>query len=152
MDTLHFQLVTPERTVLKEELLSLSCPTRLGQITILPHHIPLVAELASGELVAKSTQKGEHYIHVSGGFITIKAGNEVVILADAAEHSHEIDVKLAEEARDKAKEKIAGGNLSEEEYAQVAAALERSLSRLNVARKRAHRRTSPITGEGVFHE
>lgn len=152
MSSLHFQLVTPERTVLAEDLTSLSCPTKLGQITVLPEHIPLVAELAAGELIARSVQKGEHYIHVDGGFITVKPGNQVVVLADAAEHSHEIDLKLAEEARDKAQEKLAGPNLSEEEYVQVAAALERSLSRINVARKRAHRRTSPITGEGVLHD
>lgn len=152
MATIHFQLVTPERTVLEEDVLSLSCPTRLGQITVLPYHIPLVAELVAGELIARSSQKAEHYIHVTGGFITVKPDNEVVILADSAEHSHEIDLKLAEAARDKAQEKIANGNLSDEEYAQTAAALERSLSRIKVARKRAHRRTSPITGEGVLHD
>jgi len=52
MFKIHFQLVTPERTVLNQELDSLSCLTILGQITILPNHIPLVATLTVGELVA----------------------------------------------------------------------------------------------------
>jgi hypothetical protein len=42
--------------------------------------------------------------------------------------------------------------LSEEEYAKVAASLERSLSRLTIARKHAHRRERPITSEGIFKE
>jgi len=38
-----------------------------------------------------------------------------------------------------------------EEYAAAAAALEKSLVRLNIARKHAHRR-NPITSEGVLNE
>ncbi len=148
---LHLQLVTPERVVLEEDLTSLSCPTRLGEITILPNHAPLVAELAPGELTAR-TAREEHYIHVAGGFVEVRPDSAVTVLADAAEHFYEIDAALAEQARERAKEKLAGVRLSEQEYAQVAASLERSLSRLKIVRKHAHRRKSPVTGEGVLHE
>lgn len=148
---LHLQLVTPERTVLKEELDSLSCPTSLGQITILPNHIPLVSTLRTGELVARSGGK-EHFIHVAGGFVEIRGDNEVVILADAAEHHHEIDVARAEEAVARAKSAMKEKQMSAEEYAKVAAALQQNLTRINIARKHAHRRSAPITGEGVFRE
>jgi F-type H+-transporting ATPase subunit epsilon len=152
MASLSFQLVTPERTLLNEELDSLSVPTELGQITVLPGHIPLVATLMPGELIGRS-KGAEHFIHVAGGFLEVRSGNEVVILADAAEHFYEIDIKLAEEAKAKAEETMKRRNtLSDEEYARVAVSLERSLSRLNIARKHAHRRTAPITGEGVRKE
>ncbi len=150
MNTINFQLVTPERTVLKQELVSLSCPTTLGQITILPHHIGLVATLVPGELHAK-TEAEDFYIHVSGGFVEVKPGSEVVILADAAEHHFEIDITRATEAVERAKKDMQEKHGNAEEYAKVSAALERSLSRLNVARKHAHRKTS-ITGSGVFTE
>ena len=97
MNKLSFQLVTPERTVLSEELDSLSCPTTLGQITILPGHIPLVATLVAGELIAKSGGK-ESNIAVTGGFIEVRPNNQVVALADAAEHHYEIDVQKTEDA------------------------------------------------------
>lgn len=149
--SLHLHLVTPERTVLKEELDSLSVPTTMGQITILPGHIPLVATLVSGELSAKKAGE-EHPIHVAGGFLEVKPNNEIVILADAAEHHYEIDEARAEAAKTQAEKRLKEEKLSEEEYAVVAAQLERNLTRLNIARKHAHRRTRPITSEGILKE
>jgi F-type H+-transporting ATPase subunit epsilon len=151
MPKLHLQLVTPERTVLHEELDSLSCPTDMGQITILPHHIPLVATLEPGELVAKSGGK-EHFIHVAGGFVEVRDHNTVIVLADTAEHHHQIDVVREQEAIQRAKQAMKEKKMSEEEYAKVAAVLQQSLTRLNVARKHSHRRSGPITGDSTFTE
>ena len=147
---LSLQLVTPERTVLKESYDSLSCPTTLGQITILPGHAALVATLVSGELVARKGPT-EAYLHVAGGFVEVRPGNEIVILADAAEHFYEIDQQMAEQAKKQAEEILQSNVQSDEEYARARSMLERNLSRLRIARKHAHRK-SPITGEGVFHE
>ena len=77
--------------------------------------------------------------------------NQVVVLADAAEHHYEIDQERAQEAKTRAQDALKQTQMSGEEYAKVAASLERSLARLNIARKRAHRKT-PISGEGVFKE
>jgi len=151
MAKIHFHLVTPERTLLNEELLSLSCPTEMGQITVLPGHVPLVANLVPGELITK-TEKGENHIHVAGGFIQINPKSQVIVLADAAEHDFEIDIKGAEEAVQRAKEALKETRTSSEEYAKVAASLERSLTKLNVARRHAHRHGTPLTSEGVFKE
>lgn len=137
MNKLHFQLVTPERTVLNEELDSLTCPTTLGEITVLPGHIPLVATLVSGELVAKNAGK-EQYIHVAGGFIEVRPKSQVVALADAAEHHYEIDIQKTEEAIARAKHEIANRKMSAQEYAVIASILNKNQSRLKVARKRAH--------------
>jgi F-type H+-transporting ATPase subunit epsilon len=150
MQKLHFQLVTPERTVLNEELDSLSCPTTLGQITVLPGHIPLVATLMSGELVARVGSK-EHFINVTGGFIEVRANNQVVALADAAEHHFEINIQKTEDAVKRAQTAMKETKLSAEEYARVAASLNQSLTRLNIARKHSHRR-QPITGQGTLNE
>ena len=52
---IKFEIVTPERTVLKEEVQQVSAPTKNGEITVLPNHIPLVASLQPGviEIVKK---------------------------------------------------------------------------------------------------
>lgn len=150
MSLINFQLVTPERTVLSKELDSLSCPTTLGQITLLPNHEPLVATLVPGELAAKSMGETS-YINVTGGFVQVDRGGMVIVLADAAEHDYEIDLSRAEAARKRAQQALAEVKASDAEYAKVSAALERSLSRLRVARKRSGRK-NPITGEGVFKE
>lgn len=143
MTTIHLQLVTPQRQVLDEELASITCPTKMGEITILPQHVPLVASLKTGELVARTKNGEEHNIHVAGGFVEVKDGNKVIILADSAEHHHEIDEAETEAAKQRAEEAMKQSNISQEDYAFAAAALERSLSKLHLVRKYRHRRTAP---------
>lgn len=151
MNKLSVQLVTPERTVLEQELAYLSCPTTEGEITILPKHTPLVAELVSGELKAKNGGD-EFFIHVAGGFVEVREDSKVIILADAAEHHYEIDIERAEEAKEEAKKILAKQQLADEEYATAAWLLRKNLSRIDIARKHANRRTRSITSEGVFKE
>ncbi len=140
MNLINFKLVTPERIVFSKELTSLSCPTSMGQITILPHHIPLVANLVPGELHAK-TASDDFFVYVAGGFVEVRPKNEVVVLADAAEHHFEIDQQKAEAAKAKAEAEMEKrSTMSEQEYAKVAAVLQQSLARLNIARRHAHRK------------
>ena len=151
MDSIKFQLVTPEKTVLNQELASLTCPTDMGYITILPNHVPLVASLTSGELHAKSENGEDSYIFVSGGFVQINPHSQVIVLADLAEHHYEIDAQKAEEAKARAEKDLAERKMSSEEYAKVSAALEKSLGRINIARKHAHRK-QPVGSRGVLEE
>ncbi|HVY67964.1 MAG TPA: ATP synthase F1 subunit epsilon [Patescibacteria group bacterium] len=151
MPTIHFQIVTPERVLLDQEVSSISCPTALGEITVLPGHVPLVSTVAPGEIHVK-TPSEDYYMYIAGGFVEIRPGNHVVILADAAEHYYEIDEQRAEEARQRAVKAMQEKTMSAEEYARVAASLHQSLTRLNIVRKHAHRRQRPITSEGVFGE
>lgn len=151
MKLIHLKLVTPERTVLFHDVESLSCPTEMGQITVLADHQPLVATLRPGELSARGPQS-EFFVNVTGGFLQVDAGSQVTVLADAAEHFYEINEERAEAARKRAQEMLQQEQLSDREYARVAASLEKNLTRLNILRKHSHRRTSPITGEGVRQE
>lgn len=135
---IKFKIATPERVVYEAEVDQVTCPTQMGEITILPNHIPLVANLKPGEL--KIVENGEpRHIAVAGGFIEVRPKNEVVILADAAEYEEEINLARAEEARERASKLMKEKIQSEEEYAEVLAALERSLARIKVARKRKYR-------------
>lgn len=140
MSVLNFQLVTPERVVLTKELSSLSCPTTEGEITILPNHIPLVAQIQPGEIHAKSATD-EFFMFVSGGFLQVQKDNKVIILADAAEHHYEISEQRAEEARQRAEKALKAVNAGNEEYAKVAASLEKSLARIRISKKRANRKS-----------
>ena len=101
MQTLKFQIITPERVVFSEEVEQVSVMTREGEITILPNHIPLVGLLVPGEVRYK--KMGEEVgIVVSTGFVEVQPGNSVVLLADTAEHAAEIDLARAEAARERA--------------------------------------------------
>lgn len=139
MPKIKLQLVTQEKTVFSEEVDSLTCPTKMGEITILPGHIPLIAALQHGEFVAEINGT-KQYIAVDGGFVEVRPGNEVVILADMAEHAADIDLVAAEEAKARAEESMKGvKDLSGEEYARLSASLQRSLVRIRVGNRHAHR-------------
>ena len=133
-----FEIITPEKEVLKTEISQLTVPTAEGQITILPHHIPLVATLLPGEIIAKKNGE-EVLMAISGGFLEVLK-NKVVILADTAERAEEIDEKRAEEARKKAQELKDKRRFDRVEFATLQAKIEKELARLRVARRHRSRR------------
>lgn len=136
---IHFQIVTPEKVVYKDDVDSITLPTQIGEITVLPNHAPLISSLKSGEAIIK--KDGEEFsIAVSGGFLQIQPKNKVVVLADSAERAEEISEERAEAAKKRAEDVLKEKRLDKAEMATAAAALEKSLIRLKVARRRAGRR------------
>lgn len=101
--TIKFEIVTPERVVLKELITQVTVPTRDGEITVLPKHIPLVSILKPGVIEVKKEDNTLEVMSVSGGFIEVLR-DKVIILADTAERAEEIDIDRAEEARKRAEE------------------------------------------------
>lgn len=141
MSKLHFEITTPEKNVLKDEIDSLTVQTKDGEITILPGHIPLVAALAGGEMTVRKDGKATPMV-VGGGFIEVRPQPDkktrVIILADAAERVEEIDVKRAEEARERARKAMEEyKNADDVKFVDATAAFERALSRIKIARKHA---------------
>ncbi|OGG87649.1 ATP synthase F1 subunit epsilon [Candidatus Kuenenbacteria bacterium RIFCSPHIGHO2_02_FULL_39_13] len=138
MKSIKLKIVTPEKVVLSDTVAQVSLDTKMGQITILPNHLPLVAELVPGEIIVKKSAKGreqESWVAVSGGFVEVLP-DTVVVLADTAEYAAEIDQARAEEARIKAEELLKEKMVDSEEYAYVAAKLQKELARLRVVRRR----------------
>ncbi|MEK9131104.1 MAG: ATP synthase F1 subunit epsilon [Patescibacteria group bacterium] len=136
MSHLKLKIVTPERVVYEAIVDSVTLPTGAGEITVLKDHIPLVATLQAGEIRTKVGSK-EHLLAVSTGFVEVRPGNEVVLLADTAELADELDIKKIEEARELAKKTMADTrHIDQEQFALATAALERELARYKVASKR----------------
>jgi F-type H+-transporting ATPase subunit epsilon len=134
MAKLQFDVITGERVVYQDsEVDMVVAPGVEGELGLLPMHAPLVTMLQPGELRVKKGNN-EVALAVSGGFLEI-AGDRVLVLADSAERSEEIDVSRAEEARRRAQERLASRQ-EEIDVAAAEAALRRALVRLRVARRR----------------
>ena len=134
--TLTFTIITPERVVFRASVDSVSLNTALGEVTILPQHMPLVGMVTPGE-VRIHEGATEHHLATAGGYVQVRDGNEIVLLADAAERADEIDVARAEAARSRAQELITQRSFANDiEFAALQAALERSSVRIRVARRR----------------
>ena len=131
---LRLKIVTPERVLLDEEVDSVSLPTKTGEITVLPNHLPLVSVLAAGEMTVRRDAHSWPMV-VAGGVVEVTRGNVVTILADNAERVEEIDLKRAEEARARAQTLMTEKRHDAESYAFLAAKMEKELARLRVARK-----------------
>jgi F-type H+-transporting ATPase subunit epsilon len=126
---IKFEIVTPEKTVLKEDVVEVTVPTEEGEVTILPHHAPLVATLKPGVLVLKKTDGSADVAFIAGGFLEVLR-NKVVVLADTAERAEEINLSKVEEARTRAEKAMKEVRHEDaEEFARVAAQLEHELAK-----------------------
>jgi F-type H+-transporting ATPase subunit epsilon len=135
---LKLKIVTPERLVLEGEVDQVSIPMTSGEITVLPDHIPLIGELASGDVVA--VIDGEYVpMAVVGGFAEIKKVDGVTvvaILADFAEHVSELSEEKISEAKARAEElKKQIQDKEQVDFEHFEAELERSLTRVKIADK-----------------
>ena len=134
MATLHLKIVTPEKVEIDEPVDMVTLTSSDGELGILPNHTNLMAKLEPGELRIKN--KGKTEILATGdGFIQV-ADNTLTILTDLAVNEADIDEKAVEDARKRA-EAALEQKLSDEEYAETLAVLEKSLAQLKV--KRRHR-------------
>ncbi|MFC2044756.1 F0F1 ATP synthase subunit epsilon [Chloroflexota bacterium] len=143
MSPIRLEIVTAERVVYSDEVDVIVAPGIDGQLGILPHHAPLMTMLEAGELQVRKGET-ETSLAISGGFLEVRP-DRVIVLADAAERSDEIDLARAEAAKRRAQEQLAHP-ISGVDTSQVEAALRRSLSRLKVAQRRRRRFQEPRTG------
>jgi F-type H+-transporting ATPase subunit epsilon len=127
---LTLEIVTPDRSLVREEVDEIQVPGSAGYLGILPGHTPLLATLAIGELWYRKGQE-KVYLAIAGGFLEVLP-DRVTILAQTAELAHDIDVARAESAKKRAEERVARPQSGiDMERARVA--LLRSLIRLQVA-------------------
>ncbi len=133
---IHFEIVTPEKVVLKQEVLQISVPTKTGEITILPNHIPLISALQPGVIEIKTTDNKVETMAVSGGFIEVLP-DKVVILADTAERAVDIDEARAEEAHKRAIESMKKKE-EQVDFTAVQAKMAKELSRLQAVKRYKH--------------
>ena len=83
MADFRLKVATPERVLYDGAVKQVSLPTPMGEITILPNHIPLVSVVSPGELRI-TADKQEVPLAVSQGVVEI-SNNTITVLADTAE-------------------------------------------------------------------
>lgn len=139
MAQLNLSIVTPERVVYEHDVDSVSVMTEMGELTILPNHIPLIANLRAGELRVRYNGE-EHHLVASTGFLEVRGNNQVVILADTAERAEELELEKIEAAKERARKALTETRHADDvAFADAAVHLERELARYHVAMKRKHK-------------
>ncbi len=139
------EIITAERQVYSDEVDMVIAPGFDGQLGILPRHAPLMTMLKPGELTVRKNGE-EIHVAVSGGFMEV-LGNRVSVLADACERSDEIDEERAQQAMQRAQERLANQD-SVMELERATASVQRAQTRLNLVRRRRPRTGQPPPGSG----
>jgi len=127
---LLLEIVTPDRSLVREEVDEIVVPGSEGYLGVLPGHTPLLAMLKVGELWFRIGQE-KQFLAMAGGFVEVLP-DRVTVLAQIAERAQEVDVARAEAARKRAEERLARPPMDfDSERARVA--LLKSLVRIQVA-------------------
>jgi F-type H+-transporting ATPase subunit epsilon len=133
-DTFQLEIVTPEKMVVRDTAEEMQIPGKNGYLGILPGHAPLITELAVGEITYSSSGTRYH-LAVAWGFAEVLP-EKVTILAETCERPEEIDVTRAQEARQRAEQRLQSSS-AEVDYARAKNALQRAENRLEVAEKKS---------------
>jgi F-type H+-transporting ATPase subunit epsilon len=132
-----FELATPNRLLVSEEVEEVVAPGAEGYFGVLPGHAPFLTSLQSGQVTYRIGRR-EQYLAVGGGFAEVRP-EKVIILAESAERPEEIDRQRAQSARERALARLAGKTQEEIDYTRALGALTRALTRIQVSDRSSQR-------------
>ena len=126
---LLLEIVTPQGLIFSEEVDEVTATGSEGEFGVLPGHVPFITTLKIGLLSSKSGNDTKFFF-VNWGYAEI-GPEKVMILADSAEKSDEIDVERAKAAMKRAEERLK--KAEEVDFARAESALERAMARIQLA-------------------
>jgi len=134
---LVLQIITPDREFDPVRAAYVVLPGEEGYLGVLPRHAQLMSSLQAGVLSyrteaqdqsARSADREKQFFAISGGFAEVN-DNRVLVLADTAEPAEEIDVQRAQQALQRAEQRLQEGG-ADVDTARARIALERAMARL----------------------
>lgn len=137
--TIHVDIVSAEQAIYSGEAERVIAPGEVGELGILPEHMPLLTRIKPGTIrIQPAGGAEEEVIYVSGGMMEVQP-DRVTVLADTSVRAHDLDEAKAMEAERLAKEALANrtGKL---EVAKAQAELAEAMAQLSAIRKLRQRR------------
>lgn len=104
MNTLHLEIITPDRIAYTDDVDMVVVPSTMGTIGILPRHVPLFAQLTEGELKIRKGSE-EFFLAIGGGFLEVTKA-KVSILVTRAIHARELNEQEILKAKKEAEEAL----------------------------------------------
>ena len=123
------RIITLDRTFYESEVAMVEFNTTEGEIGVLKGHIPLTVVIAPG-IITITEESGTKEAALHAGFAEVLS-DSVVLMAEIIEWPSEIDLERAQEARDRAEERLRT-RTPETDIARAETALQRALARINV--------------------
>ena len=126
---LLLEIVTPQGLVFSQEVDEVTASGTEGEFGILPGHVPFVTTLKIGMLTCKVGSESK-YFFVNWGYAEV-GHDKVLILADSAEKSDEIDFERAQAAMKRAEERMK--QAENVDFKRAETAVERAVTRIQIA-------------------
>lgn len=127
----ELKIITPDRIFYEGEATMVEFNTTEGEIGVYKAHVPTTVIIAPGVLtITDGEEQKDAALHA--GFVEILQ-EKVTIMAEVVEWPKEIDLERAEEARDRAQERLAG-KAPGTDIARAEAALRRAMARINAVK------------------
>ncbi|MCD4805563.1 MAG: F0F1 ATP synthase subunit epsilon [Desulfobacterales bacterium] len=134
---IRLEVVTPEKSVVSEDVKIVVAPGNLGDFGVLIGHTPFLSTLKVGSLRYMDANNTERYVFISGGFAEALS-DKVTVLAESAERRRDIDVQRAKTSLERAQKRLADISKKEDfDFMRARTALERALHRLKLSGSRA---------------
>ena len=133
MTELNLEIITPEKPIFKDQIDAVTIPGTLGGFQILKDHAPLISSFEIGVIKIQKASSDTYYT-TAGGTVEVNK-NKVLVLADSIEKVEQIDKDRAEQAKERAEERLKRKHEEDIDEARAKAALNRAFNRLNAVRK-----------------
>ena len=131
MATFHLQIVTPDRKAYDAQAERIILRTVTGDVCILSRHIDYVAPLGIGEARVTDENGNTRRAACAGGRLSV-ANNVVRVMATTFEWEEDIDLERAQQAQERAQQKLAQMARDDVKYAVTEAKLKRALNRIQI--------------------
>ncbi|MGF7049063.1 F-type H+-transporting ATPase subunit epsilon [Paenibacillus sp. DS2015] len=133
MSTILLEIVTPDHIAYSGQVEGLVVRGVEGALGILPGHIPFVTPLQVAPIIVQLGKEQHLSIAISGGFVEVRK-DKVVVLAESAELSEEIDVERARAAQERAERRLAARSTQDHiDFQRAELALKRAMNRIDVS-------------------
>lgn len=142
--SLTVEIVTPDRRAFEGTANSVTLPTALGSIGILPGHQPITAIIAAGEVVLTLDGKVTR-LAIDRGFVRV-VSDKVSVVTEAAIDEAKIDLKAIETAEERARAAVESAR-SQKEIDPVEIAKMEQILRFALVQRLVKGRSTPGLGE-----
>jgi len=132
-ENIRLEVVTPDKSVISEDVQIAVAPGTLGEFGVLSGHTPFLSTLKVGAIRYKDANGAERNVFISGGFAEALP-DRLTVLAESAERRRDIDLERAKTALARAQKRLEEARSKENvDFARAKAALDRAFHRIKTA-------------------
>jgi len=134
---INLEIVTPEGQKLSQLVNEVTAPGLLGELGIMPGHIPLLTVLGIGPFTIVEDNGGTRTLAVNGGYLRID-GKSLLVITETAEFAEEVDLDRAQSALERVTTDLESLEAGSVAYERKLRAQKRAQTRIQVSEKAAN--------------